>query len=84
MTSTWRTLMKAAVVAATLAAGARAAAAEGAMRTIVLHVDDYAHIAASERATAEAEATRIYADGWRPRDLGGWARLIHTTPALTG
>jgi hypothetical protein len=49
------------LVAAAFATGARPAAAEGEPSTIVLHVDDQAHLAPSELATAEAETTRIYA-----------------------
>jgi hypothetical protein len=53
--------MSAAVVTATLAAAAASAAAVGTPATVVLHVDDLAHIAPIERATAESAATRIYA-----------------------
>jgi hypothetical protein len=61
MAKTTRTLMTVAVLAAAFCAGARPATAEGDPRTIVLHVDDHAHLAPAELAAAEVETTRIYA-----------------------
>lgn len=60
MAKTTRTLMTVAVMAAAFCAGARPAMAEGSPRTLVLHVDDHAHLAAAELAAAEVETTRIF------------------------
>ena len=54
MAKTTRTLMTVAVIAAAFSAGARPAAAQGDLRTLVLHVDVHAHLAPSELVTAEA------------------------------
>jgi hypothetical protein len=50
MAKTPRTLKTAAVITAAFATGARPATAEGDPRTVVLHVDDHAHLAPSELA----------------------------------
>jgi hypothetical protein len=80
-----RTLMTVAVMAVAFSAGARpSAAAESDPRTVVLHVDDHAHLAPSELATAEAETTRIYAAAgvratWENGTVDPHARLDDVT-----
>lgn len=81
---TTRTLMTAAVVAAAFSAGARPAAAQGDLRTVVLHVDVHTHLAPSELVTAEAETTRIYAAAgvratWENGTVDPHARLDDVT-----
>jgi hypothetical protein len=84
MAKTTRTLMTAAVIAAAFSAGARPAAAQGDLKTVILHVDDHAHLAPSELVTAEAETTRIYAAAgiratWENGTVDPHARLDDVT-----
>jgi hypothetical protein len=81
MAKTTRTLMTVAVIAAAFCAGARA---EGDPRTIVLHVDNHAHLASAELAAAEVEASRIYSAAgvratWENGTVDPHARLDDVT-----
>ena len=84
MAKATRTLMTVAVMAAAFSAGARPATAEGDPRTLVLHVDDHAHLAPAELAAAEVETTRIYATAgvrvtWEHGTVDPHARLDDVT-----
>ena len=61
MTNRVRHLMTGVAFTVTLASAGQAFAAEDRQVTIVLHVENYAHLPPSDRLPAEAEVTRIYA-----------------------